>query len=119
MSVLGQQPSSNDVCVTSAITPIAARKRTLWHFAFGPLNDVSWAFALSIVAAHPAPFPVLSFDILPSLPATAQTSISVWRIASRNRCSTTRDLACSAYKGRSKTPARAQEVGLRSRYLEG
>ena len=34
MVVLDQKRSSNDVCVTSAITPIAARKRTFWHFAF-------------------------------------------------------------------------------------
>ena len=36
MSARGQQRSSNDVCVTSAITPTAARKRTFRHFAFVP-----------------------------------------------------------------------------------
>ena len=41
MSVQGQQQSSNDVCITSAITPTAARKQTFRHFAFVPLADVS------------------------------------------------------------------------------
>ena len=31
-----QQQSSNDVCITSAITPTAARKQTFRHFAFVP-----------------------------------------------------------------------------------
>jgi hypothetical protein len=37
MSLVGQQRSSNDVCVTSAITQTAAGKRTFRHFAFVPL----------------------------------------------------------------------------------
>ena len=36
MSPLGQR-SSYDVCVTSAITPTAARKLTFRHFAFVPI----------------------------------------------------------------------------------
>jgi hypothetical protein len=38
---MGQKRSSNDVCVTSAITPIAARKRTFRHFVFVPLSDIA------------------------------------------------------------------------------
>jgi hypothetical protein len=37
---MGQQRSSNDVCVTSAITPIAARKRTVRDFADVPNCDI-------------------------------------------------------------------------------
>jgi hypothetical protein len=35
----GQQRSSNDVCVTSTITPTAAQKQTFPDFAFVPLAD--------------------------------------------------------------------------------
>src|SRR6476660_6152450 len=40
MSQLGQQRSSHDVCVTSAIIPTGARKRTFRHFAFVPTAEV-------------------------------------------------------------------------------
>ena len=40
MSEMGQKRSSNDVCVTPAITPIAAQKRTFRHFAFVPQGDI-------------------------------------------------------------------------------
>jgi len=43
----GQQQSSNDVCVTSAFTPTAARKRTYRHFAFVPRTDVASAPAMA------------------------------------------------------------------------
>lgn len=41
MSLRGQQRPSNNVCVTSAITPTAARKRTFRHFAFVPTAEVN------------------------------------------------------------------------------
>ena len=41
-SAVGQQRSSNDVCVMSAIPPTAARKRTFRHFAFVPQTEVQW-----------------------------------------------------------------------------
>ena len=39
-SALGQQRSSNDVCVMSATAPTAAQKRTSQHFAFVSLVDL-------------------------------------------------------------------------------
>ena len=41
MSHVGQRRSSNDVCVTSPITPTAAQKPTFRHFAFVPCVDGS------------------------------------------------------------------------------
>jgi hypothetical protein len=39
MSHMGQQRSSNDVCVTSAITPTTPRRRTFRLVAFVPIRD--------------------------------------------------------------------------------
>src|SRR6185312_6276623 len=41
MSAMGQQRSSNDVCATSVITPIAARKRTFRDFPDVPNSEVA------------------------------------------------------------------------------
>ena len=47
MSEMGQQRPSNDVCVTSAITPTAVRKRTFQDFAFGPQGDIGLAYSIT------------------------------------------------------------------------
>jgi hypothetical protein len=47
---LGHQRSSNDVCVTPAITPTTERKRTFRHFAFVPEPDIGTPTAIGIAA---------------------------------------------------------------------
>jgi hypothetical protein len=50
-----QQRSSNDVCVTSAITPTAAGKRTFRHFAVGRVEDGRGSLGHSAAPRFPSP----------------------------------------------------------------
>ena len=58
-----QKRSSNDVCVTSAITPIAAQKRTFRHFAFGEALGIDLELEAQEKAVGPFRADILCKDI--------------------------------------------------------